>query len=39
MNYFKETTQSVAGIIILTTNGEYGISHNGKHMNWKYLIE
>ncbi len=39
IDYFKNTTQSVAGIIILTKNGEYGISHNGKHMNWKYSID
>ncbi|MFX0132762.1 MAG: isoaspartyl peptidase/L-asparaginase family protein [Candidatus Hodarchaeota archaeon] len=39
INYFKEKTQSVAGIIILATKGEYGISHNGKYMNWKYLMD
>ncbi|NVM03773.1 MAG: isoaspartyl peptidase/L-asparaginase [Candidatus Helarchaeota archaeon] len=37
INYFKEKTQSVAGVIVLTIDGEYGISHNGKYMNWKYL--
>lgn len=39
INYFKKKTNSVAGLIILTNKGEYGISHNGKYMNWKYLID
>lgn len=37
INYFVEKTQSVAGLILITIEGEYGIKHNGKYMNWKYL--
>ncbi|MHA1380606.1 MAG: isoaspartyl peptidase/L-asparaginase [Candidatus Helarchaeota archaeon] len=37
IKYFEKKTHSIAGVAILSSNGECGISHNGKHMNWKYL--
>ncbi|MHA1301849.1 MAG: isoaspartyl peptidase/L-asparaginase, partial [Candidatus Helarchaeota archaeon] len=37
IEYFKTKSPSFAGLIILSAEGEYGISHNGRYMNWKYL--